>query len=209
MLGARLSSSDTCTDAVARGFPCRAMPHVAGVCHQHLDVESIDAVSVPCPPNQSRTTRFVSLHPHLQCNTWPMSFTPRPSIYHLIRSMSRWFRGLKQMWGGQEHLGPASWVVLRYSHKPDNPVSSTSKMFCAASRREPLVPDGNRVVGWGLWSRWKVRLLHSPLQDDQVDEESYRAVRQQWLMRMLIKFIHNDVWWHLFSNVMEKWHEEY
>lgn len=45
----------------------------------------------------------------------------------------------------------------------------------AASRGEALVPDGNRVVGRGLRPGREVRLLHSPLQDDQVDEESYRG----------------------------------
>lgn len=75
LFGARLSSSHMhwCSGP-------RVLLQGNGVCHQHLDVESIDAISVPCPPDQSRTTRFASLLLLSQCNT---SSTPRnlpPSI---------------------------------------------------------------------------------------------------------------------------------
>lgn len=46
--------------------------------------------------------------------------------------------------------------------------------FRAAPGREPLVPDGHRVMGRGLRPRWEVRLLYSRLQVVQVVEESYR-----------------------------------
>lgn len=54
------------------------------------------------------------------------------------------------------------------------PFSSFIKNLCfgAESGGEPLVPDWHRVVGRRVRPRRQVRLLHAPVQDGQVDEES-------------------------------------
>lgn len=55
----------------------------------------------------------------------------------------------------------------------------TDLCFCAVPGREPLVPDRHRVVGRRLRPGRKVRLLHSPIQDGQVDEEGYWQGRRR------------------------------
>lgn len=57
-------------------------------------------------------------------------------------------------------------------------------VVCSVPSRGTLVSDGHRVVGWRLRPGRKVRLLHSRVQDGEVDEESYHEVRKQRWRRL-------------------------